>query len=705
MVTGTVGSIQRINCGTTCGALIPEEAVITLTATPSAGSRFVGWTGGGCSGANACVRTLTENTTVTATFSPIPTMTLTPATVNFAATNAADALQFVTPAQTLRLTQSGGPPAPWIATVNQPWITVSPTSGAGPATLAVSINNTDAVLPTSGNLSGVLTITTVGATGPTTATVNLALLPPPTIAPFGSFDTPADGTSGVTGSIPVTGWTLDDIGVSRVRIMRDPVAGEPGGAQVFIGNAVFIAGARPDVAAAFPTRPFFERAGWGLLVLTNFLPNQGNGTFTLYAYADDVEGHSTLLGAKTITCTNATATAPFGAIDTPLQGGIASGAAFINFGWALTPQPKAIATDGSTIGVFVDGASLGPLTSYNHARADIQALFPGYANTNGAVGFKTIDTTTLTNGLHTIVWLVTDNGGVSSGIGSRFFTVSNSSVSGSVTAALSARSAASGLDQATAIDATAAAVEEDTAALRTLEPSATSVLVRHGFADEGTEEVVAPGSDGIHHVRTKPGGRIVIELGSGDRAGASYRGYSIVDGEWRALPVGSTLDVENGRFLWAPPLAFGGTHGLVFIRELAGQAEQIRVDVTIELPGVGGAPQMYIDRPGHETTVGRRFTIVGWAFDPAGPSNGVGIDSLHVWAHPVDGSAPVWIGVAMPGGVRPDVATLHGARFLRSGFALEAADLGPGTYDIAVYAHSIAGKRFSIAKAVRVTVR
>jgi streptogramin lyase len=703
-VTGTVGSIQRINCGANCGALIPEEAVITLTATPAVGSRFVGWSGAGCTGTLSCVRTLTKNTILTATFNPIPTMTLTPSTLNFAATNAADALQFVTPAQALRLTQSGGPPAAWTATVNQPWLTVSPTSGNGPATIAVSINNTDAVLPTSGNLSGTITITTVGATGPTTATVNLAMLPPAgVISPFGSFDTPAHGIGGVTGSIPVTGWALDDLGVGRVRIMRDPVAGETPGVQVFLANAVFIAGARPDVAAAFPTRPFFERAGWGVLVLTNFLPNQGNGTFTLYAYADDVEGHSALLGVKTITCTNATATLPFGAIDTPTQGGIASGSAFVNFGWALTPQPKSIPTDGSTISVFIDSVSTGTLTSYNHARADIQALFPGYANTNGAVGFKTIDTTALANGIHTIAWLATDNAGAFEGIGSRFFTVSNSSVSGSVTAAMS--SARTGFDQATAINAEAAVVDEDTRLLKTLEPSGSGIAVRHGFSEQGPEQTVLPGADGVHHVRTKPDDRIVLELGGADRTGATYRGYSIVDGEWRGLPVGSTLDAETGEFAWAPPLGFGGTHALVFVREVDGAAEPIRVDVTIELPAARGLPQMYIDRPGPETTVGQRFTIVGWAFDPNGPSSGVGIDSLHVWAHPVDGSAPVWIGVAKPGGVRPDVAWVHGARYLRSGFAIEAGGLAPGTYDIAVYAHSIAGNRFSVAQAVRVTVR
>jgi hypothetical protein len=84
-----------------------------------------------------------------------------------------------------------------------------------------------------------------------------------------------------------------------------------------IGGAVLVNGARPDVAALFPTAPQKDRAGWGYLLLTNFLPNQGNGTFTLYAYAVDLDGQQALLGTKTITCTNATATAPFGAIDTP----------------------------------------------------------------------------------------------------------------------------------------------------------------------------------------------------------------------------------------------------------------------------------------------------------------------------------------------------------------------------------------------------
>ncbi len=83
---------------------------------------------------------------------------------------------------------------------------------------------------------------------------------------------------------------------------------------------------------------------------------------------------------------------------------------------------------------------------------DIEALFPGFQNTagaNGAVGFRVIDTTTLSNGLHTISWTVTDNLGVTEGIGSRFFTVANGA--GAVTAAESGATRAAAARARTAL--------------------------------------------------------------------------------------------------------------------------------------------------------------------------------------------------------------------------------------------------------------
>jgi hypothetical protein len=66
---GAVGSSPTgINCGAQCSATYPSSTVVTLTATPSSGSVFVGWSGGGCSGAGPCTIVGNVPVTVTATF-------------------------------------------------------------------------------------------------------------------------------------------------------------------------------------------------------------------------------------------------------------------------------------------------------------------------------------------------------------------------------------------------------------------------------------------------------------------------------------------------------------------------------------------------------------------------------------------------------------------------------------------------------------
>jgi len=352
---------------------------------------------------------------------------------------------------------------------------------------------------------------------------------------LGSFDTPLDNTAGVVGAIPVTGWALDNIEVTKVDILREPVVGEPPGNLIFVGTAVFVADARPDVQALFPAYPYQYRAGWGYQMLTNFLPNAGgfgppgNGTYKLHAIAFNKANSQLDLGTKTITVDNVHAAKPFGTIDTPGQGDSVSSADFVNFGWALTPQPAVIPTAGSTITVVIDGVPVGHPT-YGQFRPDIANSFPGYANSTGAVGFFHINTTTLANGVHTISWNVFDNFGRGEGLGSRYFNVLNSSF------------------------ATGAAVPEDVIG----GPAAReAVRVRHGLNVHRRSEPITRDLDGVYSVTMEEVGHIELHLGAAT-------GNTLVDGGAHALPIGSTL--KGGVFYWQPGPGFLGEYTMQFER-------------------------------------------------------------------------------------------------------------------------------------------
>jgi hypothetical protein len=528
-------------------------------------------------------------------------------------------------------------------------------------------------------------------------TIRVVVLPA-AANPVGVVDTPLDNSTGVTGAVPFTGWALDDVAVARVMICRAPFGNEvapidpncAGMAQIFVGFGVFIDGARPDVQAAFPTYPGNGKAGWGFMVLTNTLPNQGNGTYQFSVYAQDRDGHATLLGTRTLTCDNARATKPFGTIDTPTQGGPASGAAFVNFGWALTPQPKFIPPDGSTIAVLVDGVLLGPV-DYNHERPDIEAAFPDFQNTtgtNGAVGFRVIDTTTLINGLHTISWTVTDSQGVTEGIGSRFFTVSNGS--GAVTA--SAERAAPNRVRATA-DVIAAAP-----------PDPTPILARRGWDLKGPWRALSVDGGGRAVIRGEEVDRFELALGA--HAGASYTGHLRVGQELVRLPLGSRLNTATGHFTWAPVVGFIGRYDLVFVRwdgTRAAARHEVRVILAPKGSGHVGV-QVAIDAPRSDQDVGQPFMLAGWAAD-LDAASGTGIDTVHVWAYPSTGGPPIFLGATAYGGSRPGVAAVHGNQFEASGFSLPVQGLRPGSYDLAVFAWSIERSNFVPARTVRVQVR
>lgn len=84
--SGSISSSPTgIDCGQNCSASYAENTEVTLTATPAARTVFDGWSGGGCSGTGTCVTTITDDTSIIASFSTeiIPSYTV---TVSYAGT-------------------------------------------------------------------------------------------------------------------------------------------------------------------------------------------------------------------------------------------------------------------------------------------------------------------------------------------------------------------------------------------------------------------------------------------------------------------------------------------------------------------------------------------------------------------------------------------------------------------------------------------
>jgi hypothetical protein len=253
---------------------------------------------------------------------------------------------------------------------------------------------------------------------------------------------------------------------------------------------------------------------------------------------------------------------PFGAIDTPTQGGIASGSSYTNIGWALTPQPNKIPENGSTIEVYVNGVKLGT-GSYNKYRGDIASLFPGYANSDGAMATFNFDTTAYANGIHSIYWIATDNDGNVDGIGSRFFIVQNTG--GSARAAQGAGSMKS-------MEQGAGSREKR---VTCLEP----VDVIKGYARDVEPRMLYPDDNGMITIEINELERLEIHLERSPQS-SFYSGYHVVGNRFMPLPIGSTLDPGKGIFYWAPGPGFVGHYELVFMDSHENRLKRVNIKIS-----------------------------------------------------------------------------------------------------------------------------
>lgn len=520
---------------------------VTLTAPASyGGGAFSRWTVDGTNYSGRSVQvTMNRDLTAVVYYSSPGTsnIVLDRTRLNYGAVRGGE----TTPAQSLFIGSSGEGVLDWTVGTDVSWLTLNPAGGTGGGTVTVSASAGGLAV---GTYTGTITVSASNASNsPQTVDVYLNVYGTGN-GPFGLFATPANGST-VGSSVPFTGWVLDNVGVSSVKLYR-----ENGSSLVYIGDAVFVEGARPDVEAYYSQYPFNYRAGWGYMMLTHFLPNGGNGTFTFHAIAVNLEGKETTLGTRTITVDNKSAVKPFGAIDTPTQGGTASGSTYRNVGWVLTPAPNKIPVDGSTIVVYVDGKAIGSPV-YNVYRSDIELLFPGYGNSSGAMAYLDFDTTTYADGIHSISWTAGDDAGNTDGIGSRYFTIRNTETSRTTHRA--SMMTLSYMDR--------------------IPTEGITLAVKKGFQPDQNAETVTPGRNGVFTVRLHELERLELTL---DSSGSQPVGHMIAGNRLKPLPIGSTLDSENGVFYWQPGPGFYGIYSFVFIdTDTAGHPRRTLLDVHI----------------------------------------------------------------------------------------------------------------------------
>jgi uncharacterized delta-60 repeat protein len=548
-------AITITGTGFQAGATVSIGGVAATSIVVSGATTITAVTGAHAAGvvdvivSNPDLGTVTKAAGFTYTQSSLPGVSLDRASLAFAVatTGVATSGPFVgtiTPPQNVRLAQTGAGVVSWTAKSNQPWLLISPGSGTVPGGFKVTASVEDG-LPPGNSASGTITVTLTGASATSIAVaVTLTIVsgndsPPP----IGTVDTPVEG-SVLAGSVAVTGWSLDNIGVKRVEIWRDLQPGEPTptfsspgdprNGQIFIANATFVDGARPDVEGLYVSMPFAYRAGWGYLMLTWGLYNSGNGVYKLYAYSFDLEDHITTLGAKSVTFSNNAATKPFGSVDTPGIGGDAGTSP--NFGWALTPKVNGTATckiQSNGVQVSIDSGPLQPVV-YGDARSDLAGAFPGFSNSAAAGGHFLFDWSTLTNGPHTIGWLVTDDCNRADGVGSRYFNVTN----GTSLLAAPAQAPAGGLRVAET-------------------ESSEPITVAYGFGE--LPQIVEAGLAGSRTIEVRQGERVELRTPRGYEVV-----YQIAGGQVRGLPIGSTWDAASGTFSWQPAPAFLGRYRIIF---------------------------------------------------------------------------------------------------------------------------------------------
>ena len=203
--------------------------------------------------------------------------------------------------------------------------------------------------------------------------------------------------------------------------------------------------------------------------------------------------------------------------------------------------------------------------------SDLTALFPGYPGINTRARRVRPQHTAYANGLHTIVWVVTDSGGVTSGVGSRYFSVFNTS--SPITTASAGAMRPIGPDLGRRVGDLGGRV------------AASTVGVRDGFDLRAPDELAAPASTARRACRRPSAIGWRSEWRATRRSARRLRMSLLATWSSTAICASCrTVVVRSGRgaFYWQPGLGYVGDYDLLFVRTGAdGARERIPVRVTL----------------------------------------------------------------------------------------------------------------------------
>lgn len=237
----------------------------------------------------------------------------------------------------------------------------------------------------------------------------LAQLAPALLAQtfHGAVDKP-DPTQVQSGIVPVIGWVLNPLAVSKIELWVD---------DQFQHDAILNL-PRIDIVEAYPDWPGIHTARPGFI--TGFRADRfTNGPHTVEVRVYLSDGSVQFLGRRTININNTVNQAPFGFLDIPDASGIknVSGAFPVN-GWAAD-------LDGiQTIEVMIDGGILQG-AMYGDPRPDVGATYPDFTSAQFSGFVANIDSTRIENGIHTLTVRATDKKGMSATIGHRTVQIIN----------------------------------------------------------------------------------------------------------------------------------------------------------------------------------------------------------------------------------------------------------------------------------------